>query len=108
MNAVEFVKKFGIITFKLSTSFVNTRKYLVVYDGEIDFTDEIQPFHGKCVFERTEVKRLVESWELVERLGGLESSLKERDFRRKQNILQGYDQELSEAIADVESVGGGV
>ena len=48
MKATDFVKKYGLRTFKLSMGFINTRKYLVVYTDEIDFTDDIKPHHGKC------------------------------------------------------------
>ncbi|MFX5636428.1 hypothetical protein ABTD81_09460 [Acinetobacter baumannii] len=53
-------------------SFVNTAKYLVVHEGEIDFTDEIKPHHGDRVFERSVVKRLVESLDIINDLGGIE------------------------------------
>ena len=65
MKANEFVRRFGLNTFRLSAGSVSTRKYLVVYEDEIDFADEIKPSHGKCVFDRLEVKRLVESHDLV-------------------------------------------
>ena len=51
-----------------------------------------------------DLKKLVDVYELVNRLGGLESAIRERDFRRHKNILQSYDKELSEAIQLVESV----
>ncbi|HAV7139671.1 TPA: hypothetical protein RP446_004089, partial [Acinetobacter baumannii] len=55
-------------------SFVNTAKYLVVHEGEIDFTDEIKPHHGERVFERDVVNRLIESLDLVKKLGGLQGA----------------------------------
>ncbi|MFH4377506.1 hypothetical protein WAJ76_22545, partial [Acinetobacter baumannii] len=58
-------------TFRISMSFVNTAKYLVVHEGEIDFTDEIKPHHGDRVFERDVVKRLVESVELINLFGSI-------------------------------------
>lgn len=95
MKANDFVKKYGLTTFKISMGFVNTRKYLVVYTNEIDFTDEIKPHHGNCVFDRKEVKKIVEAHELVEKFGGLEESRKYINDR----ILP----ELGRAIKLVES-----
>ncbi|MBP4387237.1 hypothetical protein ITD89_18885, partial [Acinetobacter baumannii] len=52
MKPEQFIREFGPNTFRISMSFVNTAKYLVVHEGEIDFTDEIKPHHGERVFER--------------------------------------------------------
>ncbi len=102
MKANEFVKEFGLDTFRLSVGFVSTRKYLVVYEDEIDFTDEIKPSHGKCVFDRSEVQRLVVSHDLVEKWQGLEAS------KIKVNLLHTFGfhtqaDQLQQAITDVES-----
>ncbi|WP_060757344.1 hypothetical protein, partial [Acinetobacter baumannii] len=72
MKPEQFIREFGPNTFRISMSFVNTAKYLVVHEGEIDFTDEIKPHHGDRVFERDVVKRLVESVDLVESWGGID------------------------------------
>ncbi|HIC8881927.1 TPA: hypothetical protein ACW7YJ_003747, partial [Acinetobacter baumannii] len=72
MKPEQFIREYGPNTFRISMSFVNTAKYLVVHDGEIDFTDEIKPHHGDRVFEREVVKRLVESVDLVESWGGID------------------------------------
>lgn len=96
MKANEFVRKFGLDTFRLSIGFVSTRKYLVVHEDEIDFADEIKPSHGECVFDRSEVERLIESHELVERLGGLKEA--------KEYVPYNYKSEqLKQAVLDVES-----
>ncbi|VCX05493.1 hypothetical protein BANRA_00002 [Acinetobacter baumannii] len=42
MKPEQFIREFGPNTFRISMSFVNTAKYLVVHEGEIDFTDEIK------------------------------------------------------------------
>ncbi|HHP4491672.1 TPA: hypothetical protein ACSBV0_003854, partial [Acinetobacter baumannii] len=85
-----------------SISFVNTAKYLVVHEGEIDFTDEIKPHHGDRVFERDVVKRLVESVDLVNSLGGLKAA---RSEAHKDCFV--YNQPLLAAIAAYESIYGG-
>lgn len=112
MKANEFVKKFGLDAFRLSVGFVSTRKYLVVYEDEIDFTDEIKPSHGECVFDSLEVKRLVESHELVKSRGGLDAAKHELILLQKHlNNTFGYVtiitsekiENLKQAIADVES-----
>ncbi|MFK6351778.1 hypothetical protein Q4095_11135, partial [Acinetobacter baumannii] len=72
MKPEQFIREFGPNTFRISMSFVNTAKYLVVHEGEIDFTDEIKPHHGDRVFERDVVKRLVESLKIISDLGGVE------------------------------------
>lgn len=102
MKANEFVKKFGIDTFRLSVGFVSTRKYLVVYEDEIDFVDEIKPSHGKCVFDRSEVKRLVESHELVEYMGGIDKA-KEQAYVLAMEADGFNPTKIEKAIADVES-----
>lgn len=78
MKANEFFKKVGIEAVK---------SYIVAYEDHL--TDEL--------------KRLVESYELVEKLGGLESAKKEL---QRQSILRWINPEterLRVAIADVES-----
>ncbi|MGZ9861747.1 hypothetical protein, partial [Acinetobacter baumannii] len=87
-------------TFRISMSFVNTAKYLVVHEGEIDFTDEIKPHHGERVFERDVVNRLIESLDLVKKLGGLQGA--------KAYVPDGYKSDrLKQAIKDHESIYGG-
>ncbi|MDO7293919.1 hypothetical protein Q5V87_20270, partial [Acinetobacter baumannii] len=79
---------------------VNTAKYLVVHEGEIDFTDEIKPHHGERVFERDVVNRLIESLDLVKKLGGLQGA--------KAYVPDGYKSDrLKQAIKDHESIYGG-
>ncbi|MFU0450924.1 hypothetical protein ACMZ5C_10785, partial [Acinetobacter baumannii] len=86
--------------FRISMSFVNTAKYLVVHEGEIDFTDEIKPHHGERVFERDVVNRLIESLDLVKKLGGLQGA--------KAYVPDGYKSDrLKQAIKDHESIYGG-
>ena len=102
MKPEQFIREYGPNTFRISMSFVNTAKYLVVHEGEIDFTDEIKPHHGDRVFEREVVKRLVESVDLVNSLGGLKAA---RSEAHKDCFV--YNQPLLAAIAAYESVYGG-
>ncbi|WP_346535111.1 hypothetical protein [Acinetobacter sp. 8_A20231192] len=100
MKPEQFIREFGPNTFKISMSFVNTAKYLVVHEGEIDFTDEIKPHHGDRVFERDVVNRLIESLDLVKKLGGLQGA--------KAYVPDGYKSDrLKQAIKDHESIYGG-
>ncbi|MBF6931757.1 hypothetical protein HN281_07900 [Acinetobacter baumannii] len=106
MKPEQFIREFGPNTFRISMSFVNTAKYLVVHEGEIDFTDEIKPHHGDRVFERDVVKRLVESLGYVSRWGGIERCKKlyfEAPFKRDKHI-----KDLKRYIRDHESIYGGV
>ncbi|MFX5874114.1 hypothetical protein ABTE67_01200 [Acinetobacter baumannii] len=99
MKPEQFIRQFGPNTFRISMSFVNTAKYLVVHEGEIDFTDEIKPHHGDRVFERDVVKRLIESLDLVKKLGGLQGA--------KAYVPDGYKSDrLKQAIKDHESIYG--
>ncbi|ENN2191408.1 hypothetical protein AB0T70_05865 [Acinetobacter baumannii] len=102
MKPEQFIREYGPNTFRISISFVNTAKYLVVHEGEIDFTDEIKPHHGDRVFERDVVKRLVESVDLVNSLGGLKAA---RSEAHKDCFV--YNQPLLAAIAAYESIYGG-
>ncbi|WP_079890113.1 hypothetical protein [Acinetobacter baumannii] len=66
----------------------------------MDFTDEIKPHHGERVFERDVVNRLIESLDLVKKLGGLQGA--------KAYVPDGYKSDrLKQAIKDHESIYGG-
>lgn len=100
MKPEQFIREYGPNTFRISMSFVNTAKYLVVHECEIDFTDEIKPHHGNRVFERDVVNRLIESLDLVKKLGGLQGA--------KAYVPDGYKSDrLKQAIKDHESIYGG-
>ncbi|EMR5819225.1 hypothetical protein KTJ63_02055 [Acinetobacter baumannii] len=105
MKPEQFIREYGPNTFRISMSFVNTAKYLVVHDGEIDFTDEIKPHHGDRVFEREVVKRLVESVDLVESWGGIDD-VKLYDLSHCKNRPESAGYKLLQAIADYESIYG--
>lgn len=86
-GAVEFLKKYGI----------NDAKQLVSMGcGTCEIDDGI-------LFHTSDLKRLIESHELVESYGGLEDAKKEL---QRQSILRWVNPEteiLRSAIADVES-----
>ncbi|EHU1235907.1 TPA: hypothetical protein NJU44_001632 [Acinetobacter baumannii] len=105
MKPEQFIREYGPNTFRISMSFVNTAKYLVVHDGEIDFTDEIKLHHGDRVFEREVVKRLVESVDLVESWGGIDD-VKLYDLSHCKNRPESAGYKLLQAIADYESIYG--
>lgn len=67
MKASEFVKENGLYVFKhaLAQLSFKPKMLLVVYEYECEFVNEIKPNHGNCVFSYHDVKRLVESHELV-------------------------------------------
>lgn len=77
MKANGFVEKFGWL---LSKAFVENWSDLAIHYG----------------FDIADLKRLVESWELVQEYGGLENSKIEVKKRPSQLLLK-------QAIADVES-----
>ncbi|HDI1568744.1 TPA: hypothetical protein PKR15_000289 [Acinetobacter baumannii] len=108
MKPEQFIREYGPNTFRISMSFVNTAKYLVVHEGEIDFTDEIKPHHGDRVFERDVVKRLVESVEIIQFWHGIEwcKGLVE-DYKEEPIHKESYGHRIIQAIADYESIYGG-
>ena len=75
MKATEFVKKFGLDSLLIAKTLpkFNRYEYVIFYADEIDFSNEFLEKHKDYMFETQELKRLVESHELVERCGGLNS-----------------------------------
>ncbi|MBQ4946699.1 hypothetical protein FCJ79_19935 [Acinetobacter baumannii] len=106
MKPEQFIREFGPNTFRISMSFVNTAKYLVVHEGEIDFTDEIKPHHGDRVFERNVVKRLVESLDIIEFHEGISGA--KLVYKLRPSDEEGVDLwvRLEHAIKDHESIYG--
>lgn len=124
MNAVEFVKKYGwtaVIAAVKSTTAEETAAFeskdldpILAKDGTaIGFNVKVH------AIPYLEVKSLVESWELVEKHGGLISSKKFLKFLQSSvdmGLYHGLDDidytvvipKMEKAIRDVESVGGGV
>lgn len=91
MNAVEFVKKHGWEEAKKASESI---------------------FNGDVTYKREEInlddlKHLVESWGLIQCLGGVEKckGYVQVCFYKGRDT---YGNRLKQAIADVESVGGGV
>ena len=112
MKPEQFIREYGSNIFKISMSFVNTAKYLVVHEDEIDFTDEIKPHHGDCVFERDVFKRLVESLDRIAQLGGLSKAKDHLDYlisfgSEFAGVSKQEISELQQAIRDHESIYGG-
>lgn len=100
MKATEFVKKFGWDSLLIAKTLpkLDRYKYVIFYADEIDFSNEFLEKHKDYMFESQEIKRLVESHELVEKAGGLMGARKEAHkdcFEFKSNLLR--------AIADVEA-----
>lgn len=105
MKANEFVRENGLYAFKYALAQLSfkPKMFLIVYQYECEFVHEIKPNHGNCVFGYDDVKRLVESHELVASWGGLADAKKEL---QRQSILRWIHPEterLRVAIADVES-----
>lgn len=100
MKANEFVKKYGFNgAYKLRQGLFNLfENNLCILSGSVCRLSDNEP-----LFSLGELKRLVESHELVEKLGGLETAKKEL---QRQSILRWINPEterLRVAIADVES-----
>lgn len=99
MNAVEFVKN-QINEFGLDAGWEKTKAhldYLISYGSEFGHVSKQ---------EVEDLKRLVESYEFINKHGGIDRC---KDWYRSSPFKRDkYMRELNQAIADVESVGGGV
>ena len=98
MRANEFIKKFGLSSFKAAMGCPQFKRYnyAILYFDEIDFSNEIVEKHADYMFKTSDIKRLVESHELVESWGGLD------DAKFALQLVR-YPERLNQAIADVES-----
>lgn len=98
MKATEFVKKFGLDSLLIAKTLpkFNRYEYVIFYADEIDFSNEFLEKHKDYMFETQELKRLVESHELVERTGGLREC-------RLMSYRMNVGDRLAQAIADVEA-----
>ena len=104
MNAVEFVRNFGwdgAISFTDWYGGNTAFKFLKVKEKTISVHSGDQPYD----FHINDLKQLVESYELVEKHGGLENAKEDELWA---NELGFGFKGLAQAIRDVESVGGGV
>ncbi|WP_042089815.1 hypothetical protein [Acinetobacter bereziniae] len=117
MNAVEFVKKFGWEEAKKAIAKVawcETAYCTMIKHGCFKSNSD-------CCVDITDLKRIVESWEVIKTLGSLKSAkanLSEMysdsscDWVHENARLYDYKHltvgRVNQAIADVESVGGGV
>ena len=100
MNAVEFVRN-QINEFGLDAGWEKTKAhldYLISYGSEFGHVSKQ---------EVEDLKRLVDSWELVESYGGV-GNAKVELLKIKRHPMRGDYVMVSKAIRDVESVGGGV
>ena len=108
MKANEFVKKHGwnsLLIAKTLPKF-NRYKYVIFYADEIDFSNEFHAGRKSYMFAVAEVKRLVESHELVESCGGLQSVGEKLTHGLYES--RAVIERLKQAIADVESCMEGV
>ena len=106
MNANEFVRENGLYAFKhaLAQLSFKPKMFLIVYQYECEFVHEIKPNHGNCVFGYDDVKRLVESHELVEKYKrGRGIRFRVRWGMYRYGDTQEFNDRLKQAIADVES-----
>ena len=104
MKANEFVKSYGLNSFKAAMACPQfaRHKYAIIYSDEIDFSNEPVEKHADYMFKAFEIKRLVESHELVEKHGGLISAKEYLKGNFIQYHMSAYAR-LKQAIADVEA-----
>lgn len=104
MKVNEFVRENGLYVFKYALAQLSfkPKMFLVVYQYECEFVNEIKPNHGNCVFSYEDVKRLVESHELIEKDFGL-LSIAEYEYMISASYSEPYWVKVNQAIKDVES-----
>ena len=102
MKANEFVKSYGLNSFKAAMACPQfaRHKYAIIYSDEIDFSNELIEKHADYMFKASDIKRLVDSHELVKDYYGL--------TRAKEHAESNYTapeikDALKQAIADVEA-----
>ena len=102
MKATEFVKKFGLSSFKVAMICPQFSRYdyAILYSDEVDFSNNFIEKHADYMFKTADIKRLVNSHELVEKLGGLENAKDEYFSCVQNNEPASY---VAKAISDVES-----
>ena len=102
MKANEFVKSFGWSSLEIAKTLpkFNRYKYVIFYADEIDFSNEFHAGRKSYMFEVIEVKRLVESHELVKEHGSLGRA---KEYADSAYTAPEVAERLHAAIADVES-----
>ena len=107
MKANEFVKSFGWSSLEIAKTLpkFNRYKYVIFYADEIDFSNEFHAGRKSYMFEVIEVKRLVESHELVKEHGSLGGA---KEYADSVYTAPEVAERLRAAIADVESCMEGV
>jgi hypothetical protein len=108
MKANEFVRKFGMDSFKATMICPQFKRYnyAILYSDEVDFSVEFIEKHADYMFSTSEIKRLVESHDLVESYGGIDEA---KDFISPYGAEQLNKKiyspmlRIKQAIADVES-----
>lgn len=103
MKANEFIKRFGWSSLKIAVTLppFYRYKYVIFYSDEIDFKNEFVEKHKEYMFETQEVKRLVESHDLIESCGGLQSVGEKLTHGMYES--RAVIDRLKQAIYDVES-----
>lgn len=116
MKANEFVEKFGLDSFKAAILCPQFKRYsyAILYSDEVDFSNNFIDKHADYMFKTSEIKRIVESHELV-RLGlpelkkAMFSDSKDLEYVKNwvltvsDKLLTEKGIKLKQAILDVES-----
>lgn len=102
MKANEFVKKFGLNSFKAAMLCPQFKRYnyAILYSDEVDFSNDFIDKHADYMFKTSEVKCLVESHELVQDYYGLARA---KEHAKSNYTAPELKAALKQAIADVES-----
>lgn len=116
MKANEFVKKFGLGSFKAAMLCPQFKRYnyAILYSDEVDFSNEFIEKHTDYMFKTSELKRLVEAHEIIKLFKSLDHAKTEAqacEHSKHSEILVKLDvgvgyiwlSRVNQAIADVES-----
>lgn len=110
MKAIEFVKEHGWdcvidIVKTYGDSYTHIAKDVRAFINEQIYCKHVPHFADsiKKMIRMDDLKRLVESWELVEKVGGIDKAKMLLRMRIAAELYDSAD-EIEKAIADVESV----
>jgi hypothetical protein len=105
VKANEFIKKFGLDSFKAAMLCPQFKRYnyAILYSDEVDFSNEFIEKHTDYMFKTSEIKRIVESHELVKCYGGYDLAKNVMQITPLRKSSYDLIEKLKQAIADVES-----
>ena len=105
MKANEFIKEHGLSSFKAAILCPQFKRYgyAILYSDEVDFSNNFIDKHADYMFKTSDIKRLVDSHELVKDYYGLTRA---KEYAESNYTAPEIKDALKQAIADVEACKG--